>query len=183
MARRLEHDWFPEPLPENVLIGERSWLYSSYAFRHFRSTRPVAVRVGHDTGLYHGTFFDLGPDGELEIGSYCSVVGAIIATNGRVAIGDYGFIAHEVVIADSPAAVPGDSRAPHGRDGAGAGAAGNVVVGENVWIGANAVLLAGATIGEGSVVGAGAVVDFEVPPYVIVAGNPATVRGPVRRTR
>ena len=182
MGRVLEHDWFPAPVPDNVLIGERSWLYSSFAFRHYRSARPVGVRIGHDTGLYIGTYFDLGPEGEVEIGNYCSLVGAIIATNGRVVVGDHALIAHEVVLADTFAQVPGagDPGAPPAR--AGTARPADIVVGENAWIGTNAVLLAGARIGEGSIVGAAAVVDFEVPPYSIVAGNPAGIRGPVRRT-
>ena len=39
----------------------------------------------------------------------------------------------------------------------------------------NAVILKGVTIGENSVVAAGAVVTKDVPPNVIVAGNPAVV--------
>src|SRR5262249_58156271 len=89
-----------------VVIGERSWLYSSFAFLHYRSESECGVRVGSDSGLYHGTFFDLGPSGEVEIGNYCSIVGAIISCNSRVVIRDYAFVAHEVVIADHFAAIP-----------------------------------------------------------------------------
>lgn len=44
-------------------------------------------------------------------------------------------------------------------------------------IGANATILAGRTIGERAMVGAGAVVTKDVPPYAIVVGNPAVIRG------
>ena len=60
---------------------------------------------------------------------------------------------------------------------------GNIVVGENVWVGARSVLLSGADIGEGAVIGAGTVVDFPVPPFAIVAGNPARVVGDCRERR
>jgi galactoside O-acetyltransferase len=43
------------------------------------------------------------------------------------------------------------------------------------WIGFNAIILKGITIGEGAIVGAGAVVTKDVPPYTVVAGNPARV--------
>jgi acetyltransferase-like isoleucine patch superfamily enzyme len=165
-GRNLPHDWFPEPLPPNIEIGDRSWLYSSFAFTHYKSRKPCGVKVGHDTGLYNGTFFDLGPEGEVTIGNFCTLVGAIIATNGKVEIGDYSFIAHEVVIAATFGAVPGEKM----------GLSDGIVIGENVWIGANAVILNGAVIGDGVIIGAAAMVDFEVPPFSIVVGNPAQVR-------
>lgn len=48
-----------------------------------------------------------------------------------------------------------------------------VTVGHDVWIGRSAIVLPGVQIGDGAVVGAGAVVTKPVPPYAIVAGNPA----------
>lgn len=43
------------------------------------------------------------------------------------------------------------------------------------WIGARSIILKGVTVGEGSIVGAGSVVTKDVPPYTVVAGNPARV--------
>lgn len=42
-------------------------------------------------------------------------------------------------------------------------------------IGANATILPGITVGTGAMVGAGAVVTRSVPPYAVVAGNPARI--------
>lgn len=50
-----------------------------------------------------------------------------------------------------------------------------VIIQDKVWIGFNVSILKGVTIGEGSVVGACAVVTKDVPPYTLVAGNPARV--------
>jgi maltose O-acetyltransferase len=50
-----------------------------------------------------------------------------------------------------------------------------VRIGDDVWIGTGAVILKGVTIGARAIVGAGAVVNRDVPPDVIVAGNPARV--------
>ncbi len=49
----------------------------------------------------------------------------------------------------------------------------DVVIGEDVWIGARVIILKGVRVGRGAVIGAGAVVRRRVPPYCIVAGNPA----------
>lgn len=51
----------------------------------------------------------------------------------------------------------------------------SIVVGNDVWFGASSLVLRGVTIGDGAVIGAGAVVTKDVPPYAIVAGNPAKV--------
>jgi acetyltransferase-like isoleucine patch superfamily enzyme len=50
-----------------------------------------------------------------------------------------------------------------------------IVIEDDVWIGAKSIILSGAHIGKGSIVSAGSVVSVEVPPYSIVAGNPARV--------
>ncbi|MEO7913368.1 MAG: acyltransferase [Roseiflexaceae bacterium] len=50
-----------------------------------------------------------------------------------------------------------------------------ITVGDDVWIGSHVVVVDGVTIGEHSVIGAGAVVTRDVPPYSVVAGNPAKV--------
>jgi virginiamycin A acetyltransferase len=52
---------------------------------------------------------------------------------------------------------------------------GDTVVGHDVWLGYSALVLPGVTIGDGAVVAAASVVARDVPPYAIVAGNPARV--------
>lgn len=53
----------------------------------------------------------------------------------------------------------------------------DVVLEEDVWLGANVTLLNGVRIGRGAVVAAGTVCRTKIPPYSIVAGNPAKVVG------
>ncbi|MCR6848078.1 MULTISPECIES: CatB-related O-acetyltransferase [Bacillus] len=50
---------------------------------------------------------------------------------------------------------------------------GDIVVGNDVWIGYQSCILSGVTIGNGAIIGAKSVVTKDVPPYAIVAGNPA----------
>jgi acetyltransferase-like isoleucine patch superfamily enzyme len=206
-GRRLPDDWFDRPLPGNVRIDPSAWLYSSFAFCHYRSEAAVGLSVGPRTGLYHGTFFDLGPTGEVHIGEACSIVGGIFCTSGRVVLGDQVLVAHEVVIADGGWAVPPPAPAA-GGGGPDASAAPQrrlpraepgsvspdpvsqtparlhttcIEIGDNAWLAARCVVLGGARIGRDAIVGAFAVVDFEVPDGAIVAGNPAKVVGSVYR--
>jgi acetyltransferase-like isoleucine patch superfamily enzyme len=50
-----------------------------------------------------------------------------------------------------------------------------VTIADDVWVGASVTILRGVHVGRGAVIGAGAVVTKSVPPYAIVAGNPARV--------
>ena len=50
---------------------------------------------------------------------------------------------------------------------------GDTVVGNDVWIGQNSTILLGVHIGDGAIIGLNSVVTRDVPPYTIVAGNPA----------
>ena len=50
-----------------------------------------------------------------------------------------------------------------------------VWIGDDVWIGDRVTILPGVRVGNGAILGAGAVVTKDVPPYSIVAGNPARI--------
>lgn len=50
-----------------------------------------------------------------------------------------------------------------------------IVIEDNVWIGKRAAILKGVKVGRGAIVALGAIVTKDVPPYSIVAGNPACV--------
>jgi serine acetyltransferase len=52
---------------------------------------------------------------------------------------------------------------------------GDIIIENDVWIGAKATIMSGVRIGNGAIVAAGSVVSKDVPPYAIVAGNPAKV--------
>lgn len=49
-------------------------------------------------------------------------------------------------------------------------------IGHDVWIGHGAYIAAGVRLGDGAVVAAHAVVTRDVPPYAVVAGNPAVIK-------
>jgi len=49
------------------------------------------------------------------------------------------------------------------------------VIGHDVWMGRASSILSGVTVGHGACIAAHAVVTKDVPPYAIVAGNPARI--------
>lgn len=52
---------------------------------------------------------------------------------------------------------------------------GGIFIDDKVWIGDKATILSGVSIGKCSVIAANAVVTKNVPPYSVVAGNPAKI--------
>lgn len=52
---------------------------------------------------------------------------------------------------------------------------GDIIIGNDVWLGYDSLVKNGVAIGDGAIVAARAVVVKDVPPYAIVAGNPAKV--------
>ena len=50
---------------------------------------------------------------------------------------------------------------------------GDTVIGNDVWIGQDVTILPGVCIGDGAIIGMNSLVASDVPPYTIVAGNPA----------
>lgn len=50
---------------------------------------------------------------------------------------------------------------------------GKIVIGDRAWLGKNVVVTSNVEIGEHAIVGANSFVSKSVPPYTIVAGNPA----------
>ena len=50
-----------------------------------------------------------------------------------------------------------------------------IVIEDDVWVGANSVILAGVSIGQHSIIAAGSIVNRSVPPFSVIAGNPAKV--------
>lgn len=52
---------------------------------------------------------------------------------------------------------------------------GPIIVDDEVWIGEDALILSGVHIKKGAIIAARSVVTKDIPPYAIVAGNPATI--------
>jgi acetyltransferase-like isoleucine patch superfamily enzyme len=122
-----------------------------------------------------GAFSYCGPRSELKnvsIGRFCS-----IAQNVSI-----GAPEHPIDwVSSHPVQYDGlrwFSGAPHWTDFANPelkwrGNSRRTMIGNDVWIGRNVVVRQGVTVGDGAIIGANSFVNKDVPPYAIVAGQPA----------
>lgn len=130
----------------------------------------------------HGRRFTFDPDGlysfrNISVGDDVAlgVRPVLMAALSEIRIGNHVMFGPEVIVVGGGhnATVVGEFmtsvRQKSGDEDLG------VVIDDDVWIGARAVVLRGVTVGRGAIVGAGAVVTKSVPPYSVVAGNPAEV--------
>ncbi len=183
--RRVENDWWPHPIPPNVVWGEGFYLETTQIFRFMRSKRSRAIELGAHVSCYAGVSFAVGEHGACKVGDFTLLNGALIMADERIEIGSHCLVSWNVGIADSDfhpidaaqrrldtmALAPFYRNRPPRPPLRTA----PVIIKDNVWIGMNAVILKGITIGENSVIAAGAVVSNDVPMNVVVAGNPAVI--------
>lgn len=127
---------------------------------------PTDSRVSVGRFTYGNPEFLLWGDSErIHIGSFCSIANEVVISGGGEHRTDW--------VTTFPMRIAfGDPLA--GKDGHPA-SKGETKIGNDVWIATRAMVLSGVNIGDGAVIGAGAVVASDVPPYAIVAGNPAKI--------
>jgi acetyltransferase-like isoleucine patch superfamily enzyme len=183
-GRTLPWDWYQGQVPDNVKVDDTAYVETSFSFHLFRSQRTPGVEYGRGASTYLGTMFDIGPAGHVVLGDYALVHGARIICDSEITIGNHALISWNVVLMDTYR-VPTDAAAKRHelelvpqrelRIAAANVPARPIRIGPAVWIGFESCVLPGVTIGEGSIVGARSVVTNDVPPFTIVAGNPARV--------
>lgn len=127
---------------------------------------PIDTRVSVGRFTYGNPQFLLWDASErIQIGSFCSIANEVAIFGGGEHRIDW--------ISTFPLRIAlGDPLA--GKDGH-PSTKGETIIGSDVWIGFRAMVLSGITIGDGAIIGAGAVITRNVPPYAIVAGNPAKI--------
>ena len=82
---------------------------------------------------------------------------------------DVNFLVHDYSISTALRIVDGCEKGnlPHFLKG--------IKIGNNCFIGMRSIILPGTTIGDNTIIGAGSVVKGEIPPNVVVAGNPGKI--------
>jgi acetyltransferase-like isoleucine patch superfamily enzyme len=137
------------------------------------------VRLARFINLYGceiGDFTKIGSFVEIQknakVGRYCKISTHSFICEG-VVIEDNVFIGHGVTFTNDvyPRATSGDGRLQTEADWK----VMPTIVRRGASVGSGATILCNLTVGENAIVGAGSVVTKDVPPNVIVAGNPARV--------
>ena len=134
----------------------------------FAFVNLYGCEIGDETKI--GTFVEIQKG--ARIGARCKISSHTFICEG-ITIEDEVFIGHGVTFVND--------RFPRATAGSGAlqteadWACQQTLIKRGASIGSGSTLLGGITVGEKSIVGAGSVVTKDVPPGVIVAGNPARV--------
>ncbi|MCE9614614.1 MAG: N-acetyltransferase [Lentisphaerae bacterium] len=136
--------------------------------RLFSFVNLYGCEIGDETRL--GTFVEVQKN--ARIGRRCKISSHTFICEG-VTIEDNVFVGHGVMFTNDryPRAVNADGTSQTERDWT----CTPTLVKAGASLGSGVTVLCGVTIGEGAVVGAGSVVTKDVPPGVIVAGNPARI--------
>ena len=136
--------------------------------RIFDFVNAYSCTVGDNTKI--GTFVEIQKN--AFIGKNCKISSHSFICEG-VTIEDDVFIGHNVSFINDifPKSVNEDGSIQSDKDWD----LKTTIVKKRASIGTSATILGGISIGENSLVGAGAVVTKDVPPNVVVAGNPARI--------
>jgi acetyltransferase-like isoleucine patch superfamily enzyme len=156
---------------KDVRIGSAFRVYGKMIVRG-----PGKVRIGSNfyvDGLTNNhVCLSVGVPGALiEFGDNCGLNGTVLQCSRHIRVGDWSNIA-DAYITDTPAHTLSRNRRQLGSiDISGV----PVEIKQNVWVSTKVVILHGLTIGENSVIAACSLIRKDVPPNVMVAGNPQKI--------
>lgn len=150
----------PKKSLNNVKVGENVKIYDF--------VNAYNCEIGDGSKV--GTFVEIQKG--CTIGKNCKISSHSFLCEG-VIIKDEVFIGHNVTFINDrfPRATNPDGTIQTDSDWK----LETTVIEKRASIGSSATILCGVTIGEGAIVGAASVVTKDVPPYTIVAGNPAKI--------
>lgn len=161
------------PYPKGIYVRRALWavVYGTIwklCWKRLGNLRPGLLRMfgarTRGAALFHGNTWVEMP-WNLSLGKHTAFGPGVILYNlGPMRIGDHTIVSQDAYLCGGTHDYT-DAGYPLIRK--------EIDVGPYVWIGAGAFIGPGIAIGEGAVVGARAVVTRDVPPWTVVAGNPA----------
>jgi acetyltransferase-like isoleucine patch superfamily enzyme len=166
----------------SLLLSKGAVIYPSAVVDNIQGNKSL-IRVGTNSHVL-GQLLIFAHGGEIEIGNDCYIGESTkIWSAKKIHIGNRVLISHNVNIFDSLThPISASERHQQFLKIVSEGhpkrvdlSEAPVFIHDDVWVGAMSIVLKGITIGEGAIVGAGSVVTKDVPPWTIVAGNPAKI--------
>lgn len=139
------------------------------------------ISIGNNTTFGRGTVFQapnkMTVGNNVYIGKYCTLQADMeignnidIANNvGMIGKYDHDYSKVGVSIKDAPWI--GDASYDF------KGKNQKIIIDDDVWIGFGSIVFTGVHVHRGAIIAAGSIVTKDVPPYAIVAGNPAKIKG------
>lgn len=125
----------------------------------------MAITIGEHSKAFPDQLLIFGPDDTIQMGRFSGLsVGAKVLGGGEHFLDNVAMFSLKSFHFQEIEEIAKDIYAK-----------GPTIIGNDVVIGVNALVISGVKIGDGAVVGAGSVVTKDVPPYAIVAGNPARI--------
>lgn len=119
------------------------------------------TQIGYGT---YGGIWTLRPGSNITVGNYCSFAPDIYIFTGNHPVNE--FTTHPISFEPWMGAPFKECRVISTR----------LDIGNDVWVGQNVIITPSCNVvGDGAIIAAGAVVTKDVPPYAIVAGNPAKI--------
>jgi acetyltransferase-like isoleucine patch superfamily enzyme len=185
-----KNDLFDEYLNKGVIkIGEQTDV--THMLIEFRNILPGNLYLSIGSGsVINGRFVVETSNGKIKIGENTFIGGGLFVSSEEIEIGNDVMFSWGCTVIDNNAhSLKWQDRINDVKDwkrGIDEGVIGKyknwdavekakVKICDKAWVGFNSIILKGVTIGEGAIVGAGSVVTKDVPPFTIVAGNPAKV--------
>lgn len=133
----------------SITIGDRVTLYDRAALAGLTVGKRSRLVIGEKTEIHSPISIFVA--NEVTIGSHCLIVSSFIADNPGHTM-NYDTRLEERVDMDR---------------------VGRVRIGDYAWAGYSSVIIGNVDVGVGAVIAARAVVTRDVPPFCVVAGNPA----------
>ena len=138
---------------DNVDIGSfcRITVSSEFGERKVKSKNKIRLRIGDNVDIGNNSF--ISANNNIQVGNHVIMSAYVFITDHDHGFADIKKNLHQQPLTEN----------------------GHIIIKDNVFLGVKSTVLKNVTIGKHSVVAANAVVTKDVPPYSIVAGNPAKI--------
>jgi acetyltransferase-like isoleucine patch superfamily enzyme len=189
MLRKIYHYWRLKRLCRIKRIQQRT-AEGSYRVGNNTCISPANLDFTGDGSIYLGCDSRINaristrlPGASITVGDRCFISsGVVIVAAASVAIGNDTLIADGCYISDNDGhsldwkirRMDVSNRSRGVKNWVDIGIA-PIIIGNDVWIAPRCVILKGVKIGDRAVIAIGSVVTKDVPPGVLVAGNPARI--------